>query len=148
MTPIKTFIVGSSAFFKGLPGFNPKDLDELNIMDEFPLKGNSLHGHFGEKDVFFFRDMSKDEFIADTLEGELLMRAGKFLVPEFAKDLGMTIEDLKKLEPCFTSMDKNHTYEKVIYDSYLKNGDFYLTDEQRLAAYEEYNKSRLAIKEA
>ena len=40
-------------------------------------------------------------------------------------------------------MDDKHKYEKLIYDAYLKNNDFVLTDEQRIDAFNEYKKERL-----
>ena len=142
MTPIRTFIIGSSAFFSGMEGYVPKDIDELNIMDEFPFYFNVLNGRKNGRDVFFYRNMNKEDFIKDTLKSGVTLRAGKFLVPEFAEYLGMTIRDLRKLHSFFNRMDEKHRYEGVIYRAYLENGDFYLTDEQRQAAYDEYKKAR------
>ena len=142
MKPIKTFIIGSRAFFTGVEGYVPKDYDELNIMDRFPFKGNVLNMKMNGKDVFFFRGMDKEGFIKDTLECGVPMRVGKFLVPEFAEYLGMTIADLKRLSPVIENIDKKHHYEKVIFDAYLKNGEFKLTEEQRVAAYKEYLKRK------
>ena len=39
-------------------------------------------------------------------------------------------------------MDNNHAYEKIIYDSYIENNDFYLTESQLNRAYKEYKKYR------
>lgn len=142
MKPIKTFIIGSRAFFTGMEGYVPKDLDELNIMDKFPFKGNVLNMKMNGKDVFFFRNMDKEGFIKDTLECGVPMRIGKFLVPEFAAYLGVTIDDLKRLSDIIEKIDEKHLYEKVIYDAYLKNGVFKLTEEQRASAYKEYLKRK------
>ena len=142
MISIRKYKIGSQVFFDGIEGFTPKDIDELNIMDSFPFSGNVLHTHINGKDVFFFRNMNKEEFIEDTLNSNVPMRAGKFLVPEFAANLGMTIEDLKRLRKLFYSMDKKHEYEKIIYQAYLKNKSFRLTDGQRKRAYEVYKKYR------
>lgn len=143
MQPIKTFIIGSMPFFNGLEGYNPKDIDELNIMDEFPFRTNIMHMKwFDGKDVFLCRNMDKDGFIEDTIKCDTPMRAGKLLVPEFAEYLGLTIDDLKRIEPVINKIDDKHTYEKIIYDSYVKNGGFYLTDEQRKLAFEDYKKKR------
>ena len=98
-------------------------------MDTFPIRGtNVLNMKKDKKDVFFYRNMDKNEFIEDTLRSNVPMRAGKFLIKEFSEHLGMTIDDLKKLGPMFEKMDDKHTYEKVIYKYYLKNGNFQLTD--------------------
>ena len=133
--------MGSRVFFENMPGFESKDIDELCIMDVFNLKGNSLHlnGLHG-KDVFLYKDMSKERFIEDA--GKLPMKVGKFLVPEFAEYLGMTIEDLKKLKPIIDAIDEKHEYEKVIFDSYIENNGFYLTDEQRERAFKIYKEKR------
>lgn len=142
MKPIKTFIIGSRAFFTGMEGYIPKDNDELNIMDRFPFKGNVLNMKMNGKDVFFFRNMNKEGFIKDTLECGVPMRVGKFLVPEFAAYLGMTIADLKRLSPVMKNIDEKHHYEKVIYDAYLENHAFCLNEKQRTEAYKEYLKKK------
>ena len=94
------------------------------------------------EDVFLYRNINKDEFIKDALTSGVPMRAGKFLVPEFVEYIGFNIEDLKVLKPMFEQMDDKHKYETVIYDSYIENNSFTLTDAQRDRAYEEYKKTR------
>lgn len=144
MKPIKQFIIGSTYFFNIYSDYQCKDIDELCIMDSFPLKikTNVLNMKKNNKDVFFYRNMDKDGFINDTLESNVSMRVGKFLIPEFCEFIGFTIDDLKTFNDIFNKIDDKHKYEKLIYDSYVQNGDFVLTDEQRLKAYEEYKKAR------
>ena len=142
MKPKKTFKMGSSYFFGNFPDYKIKDLDELNIMDTFVKDTNSLILRKGTMDVFFYRDMDKYGFIDDTFDTDLKMKAGKFLIKEFADYIGFTIEDLKTMEPLFKTMDEKHSYEKIIYDSYITNNGFYLTDEQLNAAYAEYKRKR------
>ena len=142
MKPIKTFKMGSSYFFDGFEDYIQKDVDEINIMDEFLAKSNSLVLRKGTRDVFFYRNMDKDGFIEDTLSSNVPMRAGKFLVREFAYYIGFTIDDLKKLKRVFENMDDKHTYEKVIFDAYIENNGVYLTEEQLNAAYVEYKSKR------
>ena len=92
---------------------------------------------------FIWRKMSPDEFVNYALNiSPLPMEVGKFLVPEVAEYLGFTIEDLKRLEPVFERMDERHNYERIIFRSYLENGAFYLTDEQRDEAFQEYKRRR------
>ena len=67
---------------------------------------------------------------------------GKFLVPSVARDLGLTIDDLRRLEDTVSSLDEAHTYEKIIFHAYLENNDFILTDVQREEAFRIYNNSR------
>jgi hypothetical protein len=88
--------------------------------------------------VFLCQKRPKDVKIKETLESNVPMRAGKFLVPEYNKYLGLAIDDLKRLNPLFDAMGDKHSYEKIIYDAYIKNNDFILTDKQRQEAYEEY----------
>ena len=143
MKPIKTFRIGSCVFFGGMDGFEPKDVDELCIMDTFSFKGNSiqcrgLHG----KDVFFFRNMSKDDFKKDVKNSKLPMVAGKFLVPEFVEYLGFTIEDLKEFSGKFDEIDEKHAYEKIIYEYYIENNGFFLTAGQKEKAFKKYKETR------
>ena len=88
--------------------------------------------------------MSKDEFIKYSLKHceKTPMAAGKFLVPEFARELGMDIDDLERLRPLSEKLDEKHLYEKVIYDAYIENGCWGLTDEQRIEAYRIYNECK------
>ena len=86
--------------------------------------------------------MSIDELIDVTLFRNFPMEIGKFLVPEFIKEFKLSIDDLKKLEPIVAKLDDKHKYEEVIFRSYLENGDFILTDEQREEAFRIYNNSR------
>lgn len=143
MKPIKTFRIGSRVFFEGIKDFESKDIDELCIMDTFPFKNNSIHcnGLHG-KDVFFFRNMAKEDFKKDVMNCKLPMAAGKFLVPEFASYLGFTIEDLKEFEDKFNHIDDEHAYEKLIYDSYINNNGFFLTEQQRQEAYKKYKENK------
>lgn len=145
MKPILSYKIGSSYFFKDYEDYYLKDEDELCIMDRFPVfikETNVLNMRKDGKDVFFYRDMRKEDFIKETLEFNVPLKVGKFLVPEFAEHLGMTVDDLRLFDSLFNSLDEKHTYEKVIYNSYLENGGFWLTKEQLDSAYSEYKKAR------
>ena len=67
---------------------------------------------------------------------------GKFLVPSVARDLGLTIDDLRRLEDTVSSLDELHTYEKIIFHAYLENNDFVLTEDQRVEAFNTYSNNR------
>lgn len=144
MKDIKRIIIGSRVFFSGYEDFKSKDTDVIAIMDSFFPGKNSMNMKLPKKgeDVFLYRNLDKDGFIKDALESGFPMRAGKFLVPEFIDYIGLTIDDLQLLRPMFEEMDEKHKYEKIIFDSYVKNNSFTLTDEQRNAAYEIYKESR------
>ena len=140
----RRYRVGSRAFFEGLPGFEPKDTDEVEFEEEPRLYRNVLQ--FRKKDgtrcLFKWRKMTADEFVKYALESKLPMEIGKFLVPRICEYLGFTIEHLKRLKPVVERLDPKHAYEKVIYDSYIENDAFYLTDEQRREAYQIYKSKR------
>ena len=88
--------------------------------------------------------MTKDEFLEYELEHckKAKMAVGKLLVPELVKYMNITIGDLKKFKFAIDEIQEKHSYEKIIYDAYIKNNDFILTYEQRDKAYQEYKKYR------
>lgn len=138
----KKFLVGSRYFFNNIEGFSSKDEDMLELVliprdfrDMMQIHGK---GHC----CFRWRRMSPQEFIRITKHSKCPMTIGKFLVPEFNKEIGFTIEHLKQLESLVNQLDEKHLYEKVIYEAYIANNDFYLTEEQLLNAYNEYKKYR------
>lgn len=137
--PKQRFRVGSSYFFG-----EGADFDEVAFEEEPKLYKNVMQ--FRKKDrsrcIFLWRKMTADEFVEYTLNSRLPMEVGKFLVPEVAEYLGITLDHLKKLEPVIERLDDKHKYEQIIYQSYMQNGGFFLTDEQRHSAYIEYKKER------
>lgn len=138
------FRVGSTYFFSGYADFRPSDIDEVEFEEHPRLYRNVMQ--FRKKDgsrcYYKWRKMTADEFVEYTLNSKLPMEIGKFLVPEVAEYLGFTLDHLKQLKPVVERLDGKHKYEKVIYDSYLRNGGFFLTEEQRISAYSEYRKAR------
>ena len=141
------YIVGSNAFFTGMTGFCPSDNDRLILVDDasecgIPFKTHSemrLKGNC----YFFYKRLPKDEMIDNCIASKDPMVVGKFLVPAVARDLGLTTEDLRRLEDVMLLLDDRHKYEEVIFRAYLENNDFVLTDEQRQEAFESYNKYRI-----
>lgn len=131
-------IVGSKAFFSKYKDFNPKDTDYLSLVDSGDIFSNFMQAHCNGFCCFEYVRKPKDEMINDALESKLGMNIGKFLVPEFIKELGITIEDLKRLEPLLEHLDEKHEYERIIYLSYIENNDFYLTETQLDQAYKIY----------
>lgn len=134
------FRVGSSYFF----GEQGTDIDEVEFEEEPRLYKNVLQ--FRKKDgkrcLFKWRKMTPEEFVEYTLNSKLPMEIGKFLVPEVCEYLGFTLDHLKQLAPVVERLDDKHAYEKIIYDSYMQNGDFYLTAEQRHYAYCKYRECK------
>ena len=139
---VKEFKIGSSVFFDMYDDYKSKDIDLLDLTDA-PLFGKPMMNmKLKEKDIFFMPLESKDAMIDKTLESGVSMRVGKFLVPEFAEYIGLTIDDLKKLDSMFEELDEKHQYEVLIYNSYIDNNGFFLTDEQRDEAYRAYKEAR------
>lgn len=138
------FRIGSTYFFSCYPDFNPSDTDELEFEESPVLYKNFMQLRAKDKTKchFWWKKRSPEEFVEYTLTTNLPMEIGKFLVPEVNEYLGFTIDHLKQLEPVVEKLDDRHKYEKIIFDSYIENNDFYLTDEQRLSAYKEYKKYR------
>ena len=134
-------LMGSRYFFQDYEGYTSHDIDKIEIVDNNEFKNVRIIRGQG-KDYFYFQKRSKEQWILDTLAAELPMAVGKFLIPEFNAQIGFTIEDLPRLKPQFDRLDEKHTYEQIIYDAYIANGDFVLTQEQRDAAYEEYKRTR------
>jgi hypothetical protein len=135
-------LIGSTYFFKNINGFKSKDIDVLELIDN-PVGFKTSYQLTGMgKCVFKWRRMSSNEFIEETLKRNCPMEIGKFLVKDFVDDIGFTIEDLKKLKPLRDNLDKKHLYEAIIYDSYIENNKFELSNEQLMKAYREYIKYR------
>lgn len=142
-----TFSIGSSIFFSKFPGYQAKDNDLLILVSPWTLRGNIFRMEDGQNDVFLVNgDLSGQELLelhlGDTLPP---MAVGKFLSPEFSRYLGLTVQDLKRLHGRFESLDEKHKYENIIYKSYIKNGDFFLSQDDLNLAWEEYKKERPEI---
>jgi hypothetical protein len=135
--------MGSSYFFDKYEDYKSKDYDDLCIMDRFIFEGAKvMNMKIGGRDVFMYKNMDKKGFMDEVFETNVFMKAGKFLIPEFNEYIGFTIEDLEKMRPMFEQIDYRHGYEKIIFEAYLENGGFFLTDEQRDRAYAEYKYER------
>lgn len=141
---MKDILVGSDVFFSGMPGFHenhPGITSRVYIDDnpDYDFETGYLEDNIHK---IRWRNMSKEDLLRyhkDCYKGRYI---GKFLVPEYAEYIGLTIDDLKELSHLTEWLDERHTYEKIIYDSYIENNGFYLTEEQRNRAYEDYNRAR------
>lgn len=134
-------LTGSAYFFSNYDDFKPHDIDKMQIVEN--LHHEVIHICKKGQCIFLVRKHDKTEEYFDFPNNKGVgMSIARFLVPEFCEQIGMTVEDLPKLSPTLAKLDKRHMYLKVIYDSYIENGAFYLTDEQRDKAYAEYKESR------
>ena len=135
-------LIGSKYFFSCYPDFKSKDIDELQIIDTTEF--SQMRQITGQGRCLFQmkRHSSKEDYIEWANKSQLGMVIGKFLVPEFCQQIGFTVQDLPKLKVLIDRLDDKHKYEEIIYNSYLENGSFTLTDEQRDRAYKSYKDSR------
>lgn len=137
----KEFIVGSRAFFSDMPMFHSDNIDIVIFTDTpngfMHYRQSSMSGRSTIEWVI----KPKDEFIEyamrDLANG---LEFGKFLVPDVVEYLGITMGDLVKLHGHFEN--KIEAYQELIYNAYITNGAFRLTDEQRDAAYKAYKEAR------
>lgn len=134
-------LMGSTYFFSCYKDFKPTDIDKIDIINTSDFKEKRIIRGQG-KDYIFLKRKPKEELIQDALKSSLALVVGKFLIPEFNKQIGFTIEDLPKVQPLIDRLDDKHLYEKIIYEAYLENKEFILTQEQRDAAYASYRESR------
>ena len=134
-------LIGSRYFFSEYPDYHSHDIDKVEVQDTNEYEYVRIIRGQG-KDYFFFKRKPKEEMIQDALQQKLAMVVGKFLVSEFCQEIGFTFEDLPRLKPLIDRLDEKHLYEKIIYEAYLSNGSFTLTQEQRDQAYEEYKRLR------
>jgi hypothetical protein len=121
-------LMGSQYFFSQYDDFNSKDIDEIEIIETSDF--NNMRQLTGMGKCFFQLKKlhSADDYINRALESKLGMVIGKFLVPEFCQEIGMNVSDLSKLAPLLELLDKQHEYEKIIYNSYIENNSFTLTN--------------------
>jgi hypothetical protein len=122
------FLIGSQYFFSCYPDFSSKDIDRLEIIttDEFQY----MRQITGKGKCLFQlnKNRTKEEIIKWHINSDVGMTIGKFLVPEVCAELGFTMSDLLRLRPLLKKLDGKHKYEEIIYDSYIQNGSFTLTE--------------------
>lgn len=137
-------LCGSTYFFKDLPNFKSKDIDEIILVD----KGNGFNYLYqistGTHCLFYIVRRNKEELIQFDLEYSPGMVLNRYLIPEFCKEFNITISDLIKLKPLVDKLDSKHLYLESIYNSYLENNKFELTKEQLEQSYKIYKHGRLS----
>ena len=134
-------LMGSNYFFHQYSDFKSTDIDKIELVDTNEFKEKRIIRGQG-KDYFYLKRKPKEQLIQDALKSNLPMVVGKFLIPEFNKQISFTIEDLPRLQPLIDKLDEKHKYEEIIYNAYIENKSFTLTEEQRDAAYRRYKEAR------
>lgn len=140
----KRIAIGSQVFFSDYEDYKSHDRDFVEFQDNPTEFRKFMIRREGREEIFYYKTMPKEELIDFELKHciNIPMAAGKFLVPELIEFIGMTIDDLKMFDDFFNRIDKKHLYQKKIYDSYIENGNFTLTQEQRDKAYQIYKEKR------
>lgn len=136
------FLMGSQYFFSCYEDFNSKDIDEIEIIETNDFKYiRQLTGK--GRCLFQLKKLNNvNDYIEYTLQSNIGMVIGKFLIPEFCEAIGFTINDLPRVKILVDKLDDKHKYEEIIYNSYIENNSFTLTDKQRENAYKSYKESR------
>lgn len=139
----KQFTVGSKAFFSGMPDFQSKDTDRLILTDTPKGYNHYRQSSMSGRCNFEWARKPKADFIAYAKREKAHgLEFGKFLVPEFASELGLTIAEFGDLYDFYKAkIDEAHSYQKVIAEAYIANGKFTITEEQLNKAYEAYQKA-------
>ena len=131
------FIVGSRAFFRQMKDFMPTNRNYLELIEDPSFEGfieKSLRG----TNNYYYKKEDPSVMIQRTIEANRPIMVGKFLVPEVAEALGLTVEDILPLAPLIEKLDKKQEYLQIIFNAYKANNSFTLTDEQREEAYLAY----------
>lgn len=141
-------ITGSAYFFSSMPGFSPKDKDYVSYQ-EHPVKFKLLRQITKPgMDLFIYnKDLTFEEHVRYLTARDSKvppMSLCNYLNNDFIKMFfgSITIEQLKQLQPLVDKMDWKHRYLVMIYNFYIENNSFTLTDEQRLEAYNRYKAER------
>ena len=143
---MKKILVGSNAFFKDVKDFKSKDKDYVIFIDnpeDFKIRKEiCLRG----TDTFYYKRLSPSEMIDYTLKTNDPLLIGKFLVPEVAEELNLSVNDILPLEPLLSKLDEKHQYQAVIFNYIKTNNSFTLTNEQLDEVYQVYCSTRNKMK--
>ena len=113
-------LMGSQYFFSCYEDFSSKDIDEIELVESPTFQWHRQLTGQG-KCLFQFRKLNcADDYISYAVQCKLGMVIGKFLIPEFCDAIGMTIEDLPKLQPLIERLDDNHKYEEITISQVCK----------------------------
>ncbi len=138
-------LVGSRAFFSGIDGFNTDNRNFIKLVHTnaalLPESKLSIHGNITYR---MLREPASS-MVAKVVESDNALLLGNFLVPQVAKEIGLSVSQLDTLLPLAAKLPAKLAYQSVILQGYITNGSFTLTAEQREAAYAAYCSARQAV---
>lgn len=146
---MKKFLCGSNYFFSCYPDYVWHDYDYIMIRENNETSCDYQHAYDFDRHIdYWFWKRNTPEWHVNHILNEVRfpLDIGHFLIPEVNKELGITIEHIKPLAPILDELwgkaDNLYNYNKIIYDSYMENNSFTLTEEQRDRAYQVYKDAR------
>lgn len=134
-------LMGSNYFFGNFSDFKVHDTDYIELTDNPDVKRKLVIRGQG-MDYIQLRRKPKDILIQEALAENFPLALGKFLIPEFDQEINFNLNDLLLLTPMVKDLDAKHQYEKIIFEAYLENKSFTLTEEQLEEAYAVYKEAR------
>lgn len=143
----KKFLAGLQCFFSKFEDYVMHDTDYVIIVDDAEKDYKHTYDKANKIDYFYWKRNTPEWHVEFMLrERSFALDCARLLVPDVAKELNVTITQLKRLEPVIRRIVKEvgqaYEYYEIIYDAYVANDAFMLTDDQLKAAYESYKSSR------
>lgn len=130
---------GSKYFFGAIPGYVGHDNDFAEFVDDASARVYRLKE--ADCEVFVMKRLPLEDIISFDLIGGMSCIC-KYLVPEIAAEMGFTVDMLPQVLPMRQRLRPRYAYLGVIYDAYVANGSFTLTEAQRAEAYRVYKEAR------
>jgi len=143
----KQFLAGSNYFFKQYTDYQKHDIDYIVLNDDMPLDYWHFYDDIQQIDWFYWKINTPKWHIEYLLKpNSFALDVAHLLIPEVAHDLGITIKDLDRLQPIIEQIvpqvGPEYHYYELIYQFYLQNNGFWLTQEQLDTVYNDYKKYR------
>ena len=92
------FLVGSRAFFAGIDGFKSPNRNILELVGNPAFLAGKEQNERVTR-IYKYTRQPAPKMIADAVASGDAKKLGKFLVPDVARAIGMTIKDLQALQP-------------------------------------------------
>lgn len=138
----KKFLVGSRYFFGQYPDFKSKDTDYVYLIEKGKGFANIRQVSTGAVCSFEVVRKPAVEMVDYALHRGDPMQIGKFLIREFAEEIGLKTSDLQRLTPVVERLDEKHAYLKPIFAAIIEGQSFDIPEPVREEAYRLYKAKR------